>query len=506
MWLCLMMICLVSICRAQSVDVSQFGAKGDGVSDDSVALAAAIAGGSTINLSTGHTYRVSGVVLRAFQTISGNGARLIPSSGGTVLTIAGGPQLQSNGKTKIMDLEVDGGGVRDAIGLVVGNTAQLILDGVNIHDCAVGLVFNSTQFADLYSLRLYHNRIGMKVYSDPDAGGGNSLNFFGGQVVGNVVGIIFASPRYPQGANYFFNTSFLANSVAVAAFGTSDEVVTFYGGAPEANAPPNAPLSIVVDGHKIQRAAFFANHATFVFDNTAVADAQANPWAILANHSKARAHNLSGYGQPNGVLFEADDTSEVLFSGINSVIGTSQNVGEWPHLQLGSSWTGYGAPVAMPSGVPNLFAGNSASPGIQARAPATGGTIVDPQFGRLNTAQFAPSVGTTESNRVVLAGLAAPVSVPTDLVVSVLVKSDQDCMIRFGNYPDQTVGATAHLIGGNWTRLVFAVPSLGAGQNLAPMFYAQDAKGCAIAFAQMHIGGGPSGTNGTRQTIRQVIQ
>ena len=501
-----MTICLVSIGHAQSVEVSQFGAKGDGVSDDSAALTAAIAAGRIINLSAGHTYKVSGVTLKAFHIIIGNGARLIPSSGGTVLTIASGPQLQTNGKTKIVDLEIDGRGVRDAIGMVAGNTAQLILEGVNIYVCAVGLVFNSTQFADLYSLRLYHNQVGMKVYSDLDAGGGNSLNFFGGQVVGNGVGVIFASPRYPQGANYFFNTSFLANSVAIAAFGTSDEVVTFYGGAPEANAAPTAPLSIVVDGHTIRRSAFFANHAKFVFDNVVVADAQASPWAILSNHSTAQAHNLSGYGQPNGVLFQADDTSDVLFSGINSIIGTSQNVGEWPVLQLGSAWTGYGAPVAMPSEIPNLFAGNSASPGIQPRAPATGGTIVDPQFGRLSTARFGPSVGTTEMNRVVLAGLAAPVSAPTDLVVSVLVKSDKNCMIRFGSYPDQTVGATAHLIGGNWTRLVFAVPSLGTGQNIAPMVYAQDANGCAVAFAQMQISGGPSGTTATRQTIARVIQ
>ncbi len=504
---------IASVNEQFNVMAPPYNAKGDGVADDTAAINSAISAAGAagvVVLPPGYAFKVSALTLQNYTKISASGAKLIPSiANQTLLTIPAGPSLQTNGKLIISGLEIDGSSQSGTTGIAAGNNAQVILDKVNIHDCAVGAALTATQFADFYSLRLYNNGVGMKVYSDPSAGGGNSINLFGGQIVGNTVGVIFATSNMGQGSNYFYNTSFLSNQVAaVAAFGVSAmaEQVYFYGATPEDNAVSTAPASTTVDGHVIQRAAFFGSAAMFNFESTFVADALANPWMILTNGSIASLYDLSGYGQPYGVLVQADATSSVKFNGYDGAIGIVDNIAKWPpSLILSTGWQGYGAALYEPSAIQNNLNGTPSSPYLFTTGVASTGTDNDPVYGVVNNVTFAASAGTSETNRAILPAFSSVPTVASDVAVSILAKSNINCSVRYGNYPTNPYGVTVPLAAGIWTRMVFTIADLAANTNVDPMLYAADASGCTVDLARMQITSGPTGMPATQSAIAQMI-
>lgn len=499
---------------------ARYAAKGDGTSDDTNALQAAIdeAGTEgTLVFPPRAVFRVSGLKLKEYTKIIAWGAKLVPAGPAqTVLTIPSGATLQTNGKALIEGLEIDGKGQPETTGLRIENHAQIELIAPFIHDCgAVGLFLHGTQFADIYAPRLLKNYVGVKIYSEEMSGGGNSNNFFGGQIVGNIIGVLQFSPKFLQTSNYFYNTSMLANSEAAVAVIGSNAGSTLYliGGAPEGNAPASAPSFMIVDGHKISRAALYvANFSTVYVDEVFIADALAAPWSIVENHSKIAFHNAQGYGIPTESLVVADGTSSVLFTGDFSAVGHVSNIGAWPSSVSTQSglWAGFGQPLYASTDVSNWFRGDAATPLLTGKEIRATRFDIDPVFGQVNNAEFDAKPGNSEINRVTFGGLIRSSSETSDVLVSLLMKPIANCALtcgfQVGLYPGgNAYGISVNLVEGRWTRVVVFIPSWPGGKDVGMVAYPTDSSGATIDFARVQISYGAHGSEQTLQDFSQVV-
>ena len=499
---------------------ARYAARGDGINDDTIALQAAIddAGrDGTVVFPSRTVFRVSGLKMKEYSKIVAWGAKLVPlGPGQTVLTIPSGPTLQTNGKVLIEGLEIDGKGQPRTTGLKIENHAQVELIAPFIHDCSdTGLLLDGTQFADLYAPRIYKNYVGIKIYSKEGAGGGNSNNFFGGQIVGNTIGVLQSTPKLVQTSNYFYNTAMLSNTeAAVAVFGSlAGSTLYLIGGAPEGNAPPTAPVSVTVDGHQIPRATLYASDfSTIYVEDLFIADASAAPWSIVRNHSKIAFHNTEGYGKPSASLVVADATSSVLFSGNSSTVGHVNNIAVWPSsitTQAGL-WAGSGQPLFVPAGVSNLFGNEARTPNLSGEGIIKSRSVDDSIFGQVNSAKFDSKPGTSENNRVIFGGLSHIPRESSDVLVSFLMKPVENCNagcdFQVGLYPGgDAYGTSVNLTSGHWTRVVVLYPSWPGGKDVKIVVYPKGSSGAAVEFAGVQASLGAHGSIQTLQDFSQVI-
>jgi len=484
----------------------------DGTHNDTTAIAQAVTDAGSLGIVVipqGSVCKVSGLTLNTYTKIQAWGAKLIPSAANqTVLTIGGGATLQTNGKMVIEGLEIDGSSQTGTTGLTVGNHAQVELIAPNIHDCGTaGLVFNATQFADIVSPRLYNNYVGAKLYSDATAGGANSINFMGGQIVGNTVGVIQYTPNLFQGSNYFYNTAFLTNSVAaVAVIGSSNSSKLYMvGGAPESNA--SGAASVTIDGNTITRATVFANnYATVYVDHVFIGDAQANPWAIATNHSSIEFADVAGYGQTFGNLATGDSTSNIGFSGSDSAIGIAGPVRSWPEsLKTVAQFSLFGAPIYTAGGVINEFSGNASAPALTPAGGSSSGTTTDALWGPINTITHAASAGSAGSNRWTVNNIVtSPPASAFDVLCSFMIKSSVDTNYFVGFF-GTTSNATISLKAGKWTRVVMYKSNQTASTNFTLVAYPNDSAGATISVANVQVMTGLTGTAATEAAFSQVL-
>jgi len=172
--------------------VTAFGAKGDGVTDDTDAVVAAVAAvpaGSTILFpGVGDGYKVAeAVTIPAAVNVKMRAPLLYAGAGGeTALTIDGGDESSQNGDYVLSVRRVSQSDWTDAddIGIVIRNVQRSTIVvaravgftvGVRfLGDSAEGCVHNNVELVDIHN-----NKYGVDLYSD-DSGWANENIFHGG--------------------------------------------------------------------------------------------------------------------------------------------------------------------------------------------------------------------------------------------------------------------------------------------------------------------------------------
>jgi hypothetical protein len=181
----------------EMVSVKAYGATGDGTTNDTAAIQAAIdyvygAGGGTVYFPPG-TYRVTSIVRNWTNPITVN----IKGSGkrSTVLRKFGSdatPVLDFSGiasmlepYSEISDLEIDGNSVGNVNGLRATNYGRWVLRNVFIENCNYGLYCRGGLVFDVYDCTFQANLFGYYCEKSADNVYSNLVTFYGGQFSGN---------------------------------------------------------------------------------------------------------------------------------------------------------------------------------------------------------------------------------------------------------------------------------------------------------------------------------
>ena len=161
---------------AQTVSVKDFGAVGDGVTDDTVEIQAALdyvfnVGGGTVFFPAG-VYKVSTLSLNwgtAGTSIvfkgAGENATVLMKSGSTttpILSLSATLALSDGVYSTIEDMKILGL-ARSSNGIEMTGVARFVLRRVHIFDCDVGLYILGSLIGSLYDCDLNQNNTGIKT-------------------------------------------------------------------------------------------------------------------------------------------------------------------------------------------------------------------------------------------------------------------------------------------------------------------------------------------------------
>jgi len=170
-----------------AVNVRDFGAVGDGVTDDTAALNAAFASGGEVHLAPALTYLISGeVAIPSNTTIYGSGAKIkysgMPTGQGPGYY---GLWADASENIKVFNLEVDGNksaySACDAWGIYFRNCDNVEVANCHIHDCwRIGIGAGQVATGQTTNGWFHHNYI----YNIGDSGDGTQY--------GNGVAILHA--------------------------------------------------------------------------------------------------------------------------------------------------------------------------------------------------------------------------------------------------------------------------------------------------------------------------
>ena len=263
-----------------TVSAKDFGAKGDGVSDDFNALQLAInyvtTGGGALYIPAG-TYNIGSGLMVSPSTgksvsIVGDGLGLsvIKQSinGFKILTVASGFNWPST-SIKISKLGLRGLDKTNVenVGFYLGTPggAALDIDNVGVSGCYCGFDLCGAQFSKYSHLTSTGNVVGLHLYTSSSSQGGNNNHFSNYYALGNTVGLLITNGGSGElQSNIFDNLVTHANMCGVAVFGKTG-VLSLSAWAPEQNGGtadwPNATTTVY--GKTIRRC---AGH----FDSTSV--------------------------------------------------------------------------------------------------------------------------------------------------------------------------------------------------------------------------------------------
>jgi hypothetical protein len=344
--------------------------------------------------------------------------------------------------------------------------------------------------------------VGLKIYSTPAGGGGNSNTFYGLKVVGSTVGVLIAANSpLGMGANYFINPSLLENSTAaMAVFGnTWSTDIHWYGGAPEHTGEKNGTGPVTIDGRVVKPASIYANLARINLTEVSIAEAKVSPFMRAENLSEVILDNVSGYGNWAGTLVSADSTSTTLLQGNIGTVGTIQNVISYPSvLRTVGYLRMYGPPLSSSNlEIPNSFAGNSNAPQIvDNHGSLSSATTTDLRMGPVTTVVHAATPGTQENNRVNFGNVVSSrAGVPTEILVSIMLRASVSCNYVLAGYADGYTATTVPLEAGKWTRVVILQAKAKAGAGLTLVGWPADSNGPTVSFTKLEVLAAPAGSS-----------
>jgi hypothetical protein len=410
----------------------------DSVADDGSATTPSIPSNVSLNfVGSSANFKFCHIILgNASKIYSPYGATLSMNVGGSGcqgIEHTGFLSLQSTEKTILNGINVNCQNQPASTGIKFVNTSTKDwMENVSVTGCgdttagSAGFRFDD-QFAHISNMSLQQNYVNMKML------GGNvaSNSFYDLKVQSPGSGVnIFQSPQTvgssAQNDNFFYNLQCQNGTVAcfaTVATANGCSTWTFIGGAPELN---NGSSSAVIEGVTIPHSGEIYNSGcNVVLQDFSSSDATADPQMLTVNNGQTVMTNFGGGGGQFNIN-QADSTSHYVVNGTLAMNGIIQNASAYPSNITGGRGAMYGAPVSrLDSSIPNAFTGNVLTPAFSSTTgTSSNGTVVDSQYGLVNSVTFAASPGSSSSNQIQVANIIPNQSVVSDYMVSAIVKSN----------------------------------------------------------------------------------
>jgi hypothetical protein len=531
----------VSAKLSESISVKDFGAKGNGTTNDTTSIQNALNYSSSANVFAPiGTYLTNALTVGQNNSSSPNtnfygnltGTVFTPASNNiSVITVAGGnewhnPQYLSNFK-------IDGGSKTGitALQLNQNNTqAAVRLENINVTNADVAsFSLTSTQFGRFYNLLTagpsgISSSVGFYLQVQSSGGGSNSNDFYGCTSIYNGIGVLIdGSPNSPYGspwgtvANNFYNTQINANTCGWAFFYSQANI---YGGSPESNGGSSStPTYVTAKGKTVPACTMYLDNS-FINIYGWVFEEYGNPVAsvIVKNNSVLNMTDVSGgpgttnTGSSN-VFVSCDTTSVVNLFGFYQGIGVVNNIAKYPdsyYLTANSVIGNFSEMI----GTPILSENTKFTPIISQQAPNiyTGGShpgtlsyVNDSLLGYCAQVVCTPYINTCV-NQISIPTLSANSTV----VISCIIKSNINCsmtaLFADGNGDRKAgVDGAINLIANTPTRIVLSRNSYGAGTSGAFTFYNFDTTAPTIQISNVVIYEGLTASATTTEIISGIV-
>ena len=492
----------------ESVSVKDFGAVGNGSTDDTAAIQAAL-NASTIVFFPQGNYLTSVITLNQNQKIYGFGSTLtLSSTTGTLIQCYNSSDaFQTSQYSEVNGFTLIGGQslTSGSIGLNCGVSARLILRDIRCQNFDVGFKIPQAQFGSAYSIKSYACNVGLYIKPAVSGGGSNSWSFYDYQGVGNFIAalLINNTTSYPNHSLYFRNSSLLGNTgVSFAAFNC--QMVTMDGGAPESNNGSTA--SFTFDGLTIPACSMYSNDSYVNLTNFFVAEASITPFFKAENNSYISLENFLGYGSTQGAIFDCDSTSVVLSSDTISVQTQINNfVGNPLISSADSPGTAF---QVMDNAYQSISIANEATSPLTTSLSnfngASSSTVWDSTRGLVGQLVFNASAGNQDTNRVRFAATANNAGMA---IMGLSVMSSVDTSIKFGVYGStyQASQKPFKLKAGIWYRLYHVIENSAIVAGSYYVLYPTTAEGPTIQVSQAQILSYATKTAAAVQGINNVL-
>ena len=486
-----------------TVSVKDFGAVGDGTTDDTAAIQAALNANLAVYFPPA-TYLVSALTLQGFQKISGYGATLQASTPtGKILTCPTGTGgVQTTNYTEISGLSINGYSSSISSGSVgiytIGNNTFTIKD-VKVKNFDIGFYLGATQFGSFYTVKAYACNVGVYIKSDVVNGGGNSNSFYDLISLSCTIGVLInGQAPFNTNANYFRNYTGNSNKSALAIFNSS---CIIDGGAPE----DNSGVASTYDGLSITGGTYYLNYSSVVFSGVSDQDAVSATSVIYAeNNSVVNLVNTGGYGLTGGKYAICDSTSTVNTLGSTEISGTLPNL--FNNVSTATVSNGSNLFQCLDSSYLSISLPNECTSPLTSTLDSSIGVLSvttpwDATYGLVGSVAFATSAGSQDSNRIFLGSITNNAGFS---VIGVSIYSATNTTMGFGFY-GYNYKQNVNLIAGKWCRLYYVTKNSSVLAGATYVMYPIGADGPTIKIAKAMIYSSATYDAGAVQSINSIL-
>lgn len=485
---------------------STYGAVGDGVTDDTAAIQAAInaaaaAGstrGGTVYFPSGN-YSVSGLTLPGSVLSAGNVS--LQGSGGAVLTARAGTtvvldcplDIARDGPRVVRKLKINGNSVANVIGMRVTEVLHFYAEDLDIQGCEIGYQWDVSLETLAIGCVARSNAIGWLLRQNGVGGLTSSTFIRCASQSSTKCGLAIIGDGAVSVQTLKWYSGLIQSNAPVGLYLKNVSGVHFDGYHFEANA--RTGVSATVNGNVVPKSVIYADNAIFSLRDSEIPESNAGNTQIISlnNSSLLYASCFGANGVPANAPTDivSDSTSGVVWEGTLRNRCSGGYVRKWPpyidNPFQGGSFAGYGVPILSHSpAITNEATGTNEAQTHTLAPPATNaGTAVDSLYGLASRIQFDASVGDNVTNRTRLRIFAADTySASAQYAVSLLMKASTATTLQF-ELGTQFLDNFNVPLTTEWTRVVLYLTDNGVGGSGGMTIWPIDSAGALVSFAKV---------------------